>query len=271
MPRKVPLPQSEVEICKRLREFRLKTKLSQAAFANEIGIDSARLGSYEHARAPVQYSLFEKVAAMFKLSAFWLATGKGDLVDIGPIPPSEMLGMRDGALFSFVYEMELASGAEYHDYGKLPFPLHFNGDRSAILEDLRENLKAWLSRVPDARLDEFYQRLVFRGQAFSSVYGNDVMSQLIESRLVAELGKVLLTNPSEKHTTGDVMKPIPALKDVLGAVRKATAERGERAQLARRLKISQASLSEWLRGESEPGGEITLRLWKWVTGSKREH
>jgi hypothetical protein len=80
-----------------------------------------------------------------------------------------------------------------------------------------------------------------------------------------------LTQSSEKHRTGEVMKPIPSLKEVLSAVKKATAERGQRASLARRFKISQASLSEWLRGESEPGGEITLRLWKWVTDPKREH
>lgn len=274
MPRKNPLPLRELEICWRLREFRSKTKLAQSAFAKEIDIDSARLASYEHARAALKYSLAERLANTFKISLQWLAVGKGDILAFHPVPSLSDLKASPSAKFSEIYDQRLAPGKDFHDYGLLPRPLHFYGDRYATLKAMNQNFEVWLSRVPEARTDEFYQRFFqLIEQRFRSLFDtmpNAALQALLELRLEnAKTHKSLLTDYSEKHTNESTMKPIPTLRGLLEAVKKATAKRGQRAALARAFKISPASLSEWLRGESEPGGEITLRLWKWVTDPKR--
>ena len=75
MPRKNPVPERELAICRRLRDFREKTKLSQVAFAQEVELDSGRLASYEHGRVPLRYWVARKICYRFNICQRWLATG----------------------------------------------------------------------------------------------------------------------------------------------------------------------------------------------------
>ena len=115
MPRKNPLPKRELEICRRLRAFRLSTKLSQTAFASQIGVDSTRLASYEHGRAPLPFEVYKAVNQKYSLNPMWLATGDG--------PPSAHWGIPYGlgpqeteisarAKFSEAYDLYLAADCE---------------------------------------------------------------------------------------------------------------------------------------------------------------
>jgi transcriptional regulator with XRE-family HTH domain len=90
MPRKNALAKREVEICKRLREFRDSLGLTRVMFARSIGVDSSVLSNYEHCRSPVRYGVARQLAKHFFLNEAWLAEGRGDMkliLDIGPERP----------------------------------------------------------------------------------------------------------------------------------------------------------------------------------------
>jgi DNA-binding transcriptional regulator YiaG len=59
----------------------------------------------------------------------------------------------------------------------------------------------------------------------------------------------------------DVKKQLPSLLERLN---QATTETGKMSALAAYLKAPLASVSRWLSGKREPGGEITLRMLRWV-------
>lgn len=80
-------------------------------------------------------------------------------------------------------------------------------------------------------------------------------------------GKSSLINVSESVKHGSVKPHLPNLLDRL---REATKERGKKSALAEYLGVPLASVSQWLSGEREPGGETTLRLLKWVEAAERK-
>lgn len=47
-----------------------------------------------------------------------------------------------------------------------------------------------------------------------------------------------------------------------------TKQRGARARLAEILGVLPQTLNDWLRGRFEPGGEVTLKLQKWVVAAE---
>lgn len=107
MPRTNPIPQKEKEICGRLREFRKSTKLSQVAFARELGLDSGQLRNYEHARAPVRFELARHASSVFGMSLAWLATGKGDSITFDKFDPELEKKISPRMLFSEAFETHL--------------------------------------------------------------------------------------------------------------------------------------------------------------------
>ena len=61
------------------------------------------------------------------------------------------------------------------------------------------------------------------------------------------------------------MGTVSLWKNLRLRIREATDERGKRAALARKFKVTPQAVSEWLSGASAPTAETTLRLLKWVT------
>ena len=72
------MPEAEVEICQRVRAFRLDTKLTQKAFAQSLGIDSTTLGSIEHCRTPLRYEIARQMFILFRLNPIWLKSGTSE-------------------------------------------------------------------------------------------------------------------------------------------------------------------------------------------------
>ncbi|HUB67055.1 MAG TPA: helix-turn-helix transcriptional regulator [Candidatus Methylacidiphilales bacterium] len=108
MPRKNPFPSREAEICKRLREFRLSTGLSQVTFAKHIGTDSTRLANHEHCRSPLKYGLANRLADEFDVCQRWLATGKLPANGYVDIAPAVEANLKPDSLFSSVYDNHLS-------------------------------------------------------------------------------------------------------------------------------------------------------------------
>lgn len=62
----------------------------------------------------------------------------------------------------------------------------------------------------------------------------------------------------------------PKLPSLLERLKKATAQRGIKSELAKFLGVSLVQVSQWLSGDREPGGETTLRLLHWVEQQERQ-
>jgi transcriptional regulator with XRE-family HTH domain len=77
--RKLKLQKSEVEICSRLRFAREEVlKITQAACAEQIGLDRSTLANYETARTPLRHEIALRFCRQFIISEEWLATGRHD-------------------------------------------------------------------------------------------------------------------------------------------------------------------------------------------------
>lgn len=107
MPRTNPVPERERQICARLREFRLSTKMPQASFARELGVEVDRLASYEYGRVPLRYDLVKRVAEQFGLNQMWLAEGGDSMRPSHPVAGSVERLIPPGCLFSVAYEKHL--------------------------------------------------------------------------------------------------------------------------------------------------------------------
>jgi hypothetical protein len=55
---------------------------------------------------------------------------------------------------------------------------------------------------------------------------------------------------------------------LLAEVRALASERGTKQTLAKRLRVPQSRLSEWLKRKHEPGAETTLEMLAWVDEQK---
>ena len=78
-----------------------------------------------------------------------------------------------------------------------------------------------------------------------------------------------LTNAESSLSSAGTMKS--QMPSLLERLRKATAAPGKKTELAEALrpKVPLASVSRWLSGEREPGGEVTLQLLHWVDRQER--
>jgi len=68
----------ELQIGGRIRRIREALRLSQAEFAEQLGITRQRLASYEEGRVAIRYDLALRLCRRFIVSEKWLATGLGD-------------------------------------------------------------------------------------------------------------------------------------------------------------------------------------------------
>src|SRR5215831_17266714 len=73
--RKNPMPQIEIEICKRLRSARESLGVSRAYVAKKLEIGASRLSNFEHAAAPLRYGFVRQFCLICQISQRWLARG----------------------------------------------------------------------------------------------------------------------------------------------------------------------------------------------------
>jgi hypothetical protein len=95
------------------------------------------------------------------------------------------------------------------------------------------------------------------------------MSEERERKLRDQIsaGKDLTESETAPKHGGDVKAQLPEL---LERLKKATAQPGKKTALAKFLKAPLASVSRWLSGEREPGGEVTLKLLRWCEFQERQ-
>jgi transcriptional regulator with XRE-family HTH domain len=250
MSRKNPLPIREVEICRRLREFRLGTKLSQVAFAKEVGLDSARLASYEHGRAPLRIEVFLAVHQKYFLNPVWLATGEehqaydAPIVDWGRIMA---IAIPRRWLFTEAYDRALE---------------RFCKDRNRLADVLAgrivDSVSQLMNLAKEQRSIPMRNDIAFRIRARLKD-----LDTLLES--FSQLG---LTVKSKYRKSYPV--PLPTLRELLEQTRELVRPAGMKAALASYLLVPQSRVSEWLGGKHRPSGEVTLKILKWVSDPERK-
>lgn len=74
----------------------------------------------------------------------------------------------------------------------------------------------------------------------------------------------VLTDVSLKGNNAGVKSEKSEIEKLIEDVKRKAAKPGAKAELARKLDVAPARISEWLSGKKEPGGDYALRLQKWV-------
>jgi len=288
VPRKHPMPAREKAICRRLREFRLWTGLSQAEFSSVVGLNLRAYASYEYERSQLNYvAAWRILTAMHMLNPIWLAEGAGEMLEGRHFTcwSPEDTGLGPRTAFSFVYDTQLKRPLLRSPVLRLLEPIKglrmftFASDISGRLfskERFGDFLSGWLAALPDSNVNDFLNELFRRAAQVFARYPRDKDQQAIETRR-AEIYRIeerrrfgSASQNSEKRVLTGVavsgkLAPVKSqLKNLLADLNRLTREPGTKTKLADFLSAPLTSVSRWLSGEREPGGETTLKMLRWV-------
>jgi DNA-binding transcriptional regulator YiaG len=222
-------------VCARLRAFRDFLDIPRSRFAVALGYGTERIASYEAGRAPIRYEVFRAASVRYHLSPQWLATGAASPKLWGPFDDSPFIeSVTPRSLFTAVYDRFIA-GLLSQQQAQLAEALKL---RAAPPPRLRSQLLDYWASV-EALAKEKQRKL--------KVSGPDE--------------NTLLTQAS----TCGIMPSVKAqLDNLLARLNRLTQEPGKKTELADFLSAPLASVSRWLSGKRDPGGETTLKLLRWV-------
>jgi transcriptional regulator with XRE-family HTH domain len=277
-------------ICARIKEFRERVNWSQKDFAAQIGISLNQLASIEYARTPLRYDIAWKIRSLFGVGLEWLSVGEltPDSTGSDDLPPPESTGLNDSALLSEVSDKINGSVPEISYSKRKVKKIKLDKDelshRAFVAYALRQQIDVWIAKVPDGYTSDFSDKFFQLAKVYLKALPEEPFST-IEARLDALLwdkmrrelrgrlhigsgtAKSDLTNPATSVKPDDVKAQLPSL---LARLNRETSETGRMSALAKFLGVPLASVSRWLSGKREPGGEITLRLLHWVEQQERQ-
>jgi transcriptional regulator with XRE-family HTH domain len=295
-PKKKAVEKREAEIGSRIRAAREGLRLSQKEFAEPLGIIRERLASYEDGRVAIRFDIALRLCRQFTISERWLATGSTHLAAQGHsltfgtngtrhcmslLLERVCAGIPPDTLFSLAFDKHLAGvydrlAAQSPFYPRLD--IRHGDDRRMIMEALAYTASLCAQSLNDADQTEylsgiiraaiaFHFQVVHYGSIERSPFAQAILSAHADCATLIEAKKNPLQNVSEsvKH---DLVKS--QLEELLKRLHKATEERGKKSELASHLGVPLASVSQWLSGEREPGGETTLKMLNWVHRQERK-
>ncbi len=272
MPRTQPLPETEKQICARLTRARQATGLTRAGLAKRIGLNQFSLANIERGSAPLKFSVGYQCCAALQLSLAWLATGSPPIFLFSEIAPSRLEKLDKQALFSSVFTGELASavhsrhkelaareGVAVKELGQ--HAVIFDGRLLGATtgENHIEKVKRLIDQAAAARKDD-KERLALAQAIERFVFGLDPFGLRSENLILPEAA-------TDTHAVA-ANTLLPSLLERLKSI---TAGKGKKSELAAFLKprVPLSSVSRWLSGEREPGGEVLLQLLHWVALQER--
>jgi transcriptional regulator with XRE-family HTH domain len=266
----------ERAVCSRVRQVREQIKWSQSDFARELGITRDQLVNIEYECTPLRFDLASLICRTFNISGKWLVTGEGDM---NRFSHSQMIWTREE-------RQKLSADAlltEAYDFRPHYFsPLGVEDTRLPRTPSPNFNLEEWVQRTTA----EWCSQIQFKGIEAAHEFAQELNSFLKEKaklaiasgnavRISGEVLRVHRTNTTKSGLT-DVSVSVkhnsvkPILPQLLNRLKSATKERGKKTSLANYLGLPLASVSQWLSGDREPGGETTLRLLEWVTAEEAQ-
>lgn len=252
----------EAFVCQRVSWIRRDAGLSQADFAARIRITRDQVASIENKRVSLKWPEGLAICGGFNVSQLWLARG------IEPIRP--------------FFDLDKAQ-----DWNLIPDATPFsavcNGPLSEQLA-LRHELLAVSTGANSAPAvaSEFYsavQKCVSEQLTFVPEECWLAFLEGLPAALRSLMARVELRSlhhaDSERKVLTETESPatLPSVKsqldNLLAILNHLTEETGKKTALADFLGAPLASVSRWLSGEREPGGETTLRMLQWVR--QQEH
>ena len=293
MPRKNPIGEQEAEICRRLGKFRKWTGFSQAEFSCLADLNHRAYVNYEYGRSQLNYAAARSVFEAHPwLNPTWLAEGKGAMLDGRDFdyPDAKALGIGPRVSFRQVYFAELRARLLHSPVMHLLRPVKglqvFTAatdlqGRLLSKERFGSFLSGWLAALPDSRVNDFLNALFRRAAQVVARYPRDKDRKAIERRRgeIYRIEKSRRFGPSgQKHkgyllTESESAAKLPPVKSqlekLLADLNRLTEEQGKKTELADFLGAPLASVSRWLSGEREPGGETTLKMLRWVEHQER--
>ncbi|MEI9863029.1 MAG: hypothetical protein WDN00_00415 [Limisphaerales bacterium] len=245
----------EKMIGSRLRAFREALQIPRTKFALTIGFGGERIASYETGRVPLPYEVARSVMKHYRINLLWLATNEG--MPRLPITfeneKSELAKPR--ALFSEFFDTHLAADLQNKKHGigrALVLCEEWLSERLAILGD--ESIHASVKESVVKQLEPFiYKANAKLPRGLPIAIGTD--------------REINLTKEVTSLTSNSVT---PVLPKLIKRLNDATKNRGSKSALAEWLGVHRQSVTDWLSGKQEPGGEITLRLLQWVEQQERK-
>ncbi len=280
----------EREICARVKEFRGAIKWSQKDFAAQIGISLNQLASIEYGRTPLRYDIAWKIRVLFGLSLEWMSVGEmlPDSLNTDELPPPESTGLPVFALLSTVSDkIHGPTAQQSHSKRKVrqtKVDAKELRHREFISMVLKHQIDDWVSRVPDGYTADFSDKFFQLAKTYLKALPEEP-AHLVNARFDALLWakmradvtarlaaggmalKIDLTNTATSSKLVGVKPQLPSLRERLN---RATKEIGMMSALADFLHVPLASVSRWLSGKREPGGEITLKMLRWVEQQERQ-
>ena len=126
--------------------------------------------------------------------------------------------------------------------------------------------KAFFPLIPDDRLKIIEAHLRAAGSApLRAIWPN--LASYAEGGNVDAEEKSALTSKAYSLTSNDMQ---PVLPKLIQRLKRATEGRGRKSELAAWLGVHRQCVTDWLSGKQEPGGEITLKLLRWVEQQERQ-
>ncbi|HXR47605.1 MAG TPA: helix-turn-helix transcriptional regulator [Candidatus Limnocylindrales bacterium] len=257
--------ETERAICSRVREFRKFIKWPQPAFASDIGITRNQLSGIEYGWTPLHFGVGLQMCRRLLVDGEWLATGIGEMFG-NSLPlrstryDSDVFAHR---LFSEVYR---ESPVSFRSYGS-QYPLIVSAPTPGFdpKDFLLKKIKEWFQESKFATpllAEQFARAISDHAESVLLVHRRAGAAK----RVRVNRAKLDLTDSETSEKLMDVKLHLPSL---LGRLNRATGETGKMSALAKYLGVPLASVSRWLSGKREPGGEITLKMLRWV--EQQEH
>jgi hypothetical protein len=269
VPRKNPLPEADLAVAKRLIVLRGDCQLSREELSEQSLVGVGVISRVELGRMPLRYGDARKLLFGLSLGDFyqyvvnpinplWLAEGLEPMRLNWPIFLPAAISLKIDLNITFLKFVEANR--------QLLFDLVTNIAQAEIPESwllIYSNILSSHQRktknisTATAKLEDLFLRSARRLAPVSKIafdalqeYENDVRPE-----------KKDLLNVSESVNLLSMDQQMPQLLIRLKAV---TEDRGAKSELAKWLGVPLASLSQWLAGTREPGGENTLKLLQWV-------
>jgi transcriptional regulator with XRE-family HTH domain len=263
----------------------MEQRLEQSDLAGMLGISRSRVASYEYAKAPIKYGLGNQFCSRFGINQRWFATGEPPMLPYFLISQAFASKLDTESLFSAVFDDYLDAHLEQAELelkrlvGDRAF---YTGDfESGMLHNIArvgespsEAIRFYLvkqvlmycSRLPEDLRVEYGNSLMEASEAFIKKHRRTI-DKVFSSAQRPQLEKKDLTEASYQNTTENVKELLPNLRKKLN---KLTQSAGKKSELADFVEAPLASVSRWLSGDREPGGEVTLKLLKWVEQEERK-
>lgn len=274
------LPSLEKQIGSRLRSFRESLDLPLRGMAEELGVHHSSLASHERGRTALRWDFFKALAARYGLSARWLATGEGEHRE--PVPKRWMKAVLPAkSRFSAAFEKLSGEPLEKERKGSAGFrrlevelirirkTVQFIRDQTEEHPELAQDPELRDSMLKVQQIAEatvlMLQGRKSAAQPIDSTAepkGSDVLTAGgTQNELATKKG---LPDVSKTDTNGPVNVTVPDWASLRQALLGMASQRGFASQLSRDLEVTRSRVSGWLRGESKPSADNTIRLLRWI-------